>query len=196
MSRNLRRAPLLLPLVLCLASALISSADETTKTELSWQGATAEDLEGVIRAIAPSMTLAVIRDERAVIYHQASVRKTIAELEETENLRSVGLVLSRPAPVKDGLPEDPKQAKKPILRITINAEKTRLFGIKTADLAAQLRKLGCLVDRKAALQALEGEMVDTPGGARVPLRELVTASEAVVRRPLIIRSEKARPGPE
>jgi hypothetical protein len=160
------------------------------KTEIAWTGAAAEQLEDQLTTM-PTLRMAILWDEKALIYHEGSEEAVTAELANAQaNWPAEGPTLGETLWIDGMLPEPPPPVEEPKVRFQLDREKLQTLGLTTVDVAKSLEELELspedLVSATGSKMKLEGKTILTPDGSAVPLTDLMTIEMSEAWRPLII----------
>lgn len=160
------------------------------KTEITWAGATAEQLKNLIM-VMPTLRMAIVWDEKALIYHEGSEDAVTTELAKAQSAwPAEGPVLGETLWIDGMLPEPPPPVEEPKLQFEINSEKIATLGITASDVAKNLRDLNLSLEGLNNLTASKSQLADQtilkPDGTAIPLADVVDIILPDVWRPLVI----------
>lgn len=177
--------------IIVLAFSTLSCSDKqppVTKTEVRWEGATAEQLEEFVPSIAPTLKLAIIRDEEAEVYHQADLATVRAELADTSSIHPAeGFSVSESTAIEGPFPTPPETAAEMRSIIEVNADKLDKQGLTLAEVMRSLDQLGIQPGVEPVSAAtFAATSVTRTDGTEVPLNQIATRTEKEVERPVII----------
>ena len=174
---------LVLPVLFFVIWSAWSAAGDHVRTQLIWEGATAEQLRMNIENLFPGLVLAVVNDEKAVVYHEIPEKEVREGLEKRRLMRPDALVVNPPTSVRGPIPEPPEPQQKQELVYRPRRDALASLGITLDQVFARLREL------QAGEKAVDLEKVSikTPDGMEVPLSTVVNTEMVVVERPLVVR---------
>ncbi len=157
-----------------------------TRTELRWEGATAEQLADTIEAVAPGFSLAVIRDEEAVVYHHATIEEVGSELAAASSVRPEhGFSVSES--VKAEEPIVPESRAETRTTISIDPDNLRQFGLTAQDVGESIEKFNRSSNvEPTSPESCEEAFIPMPDGTRLALREIAEIVPRTVTRPIIM----------
>lgn len=162
------------------------NTESYTKTEVEWQGATAESIAESVRTIIPAPDLAVIYDGKATLYYRKSVTETHLHLDASVDRLPKAFVLSSPIAREGNFPEAPKPEEQVMISFVVDRARAASHGIPVTDISSYLNGLDLKQDEDTVTQALRGKTLTTSSGDAVALDSVVATKATTVNRPIIL----------
>ncbi len=154
--------------------------------EVKWEGASAEEIAAELKPLTDHAAISIIDDGFANLYFDFDAREANMKWNDLMRRAPKGLKIMKLGPTDRPIPDAPKQKDSPILDYQLQQERIAEFGLTAAKVSKQLSEI--LSQGKPTAEALKAAAIDGPGGAKIPLKDIVHIQQVMRKRPLVIKN--------